>query len=132
MFNLDHIKVRPFDERTAPSGRPAITQLGPMSRAERTAADLAVAATRVLLALNHECPDQRAYDRELQDAESSLCAQLAAEEYVPSSWTMYVEHDQMPETENLVSVHCAPPGRNGEPGVVWLQVNATTGAVARY
>lgn len=92
---------------------------------------LAAAATRVLRQLNAEYPDQATYDSELQDAESSLIAQLQAEEFVPSDWVMYVEHDQMPETDGLVSVRCTEPAPLPSIQTVWLQINATTGEVTR-
>lgn len=89
------------------------------------ATSLAAAATRVLGALS----EGQAQD--FKDAEISLIAQLQAEEFVPSDWVMYVEHDQMPETEGLVNVCCTEPAPLPSIQTVWLRINSTTGQVDR-
>lgn len=106
------------------------TTFGPMGQ---IATSLSQAATRLLLALNHETQDQAAYDQELQDSESSLIAQLQAEQYVPSDWMMSVEFDRMPEAEGLVNVWCHEPCNaiTTTTKSCWLQVHAATGAVTR-
>lgn len=92
------------------------------------ATSLAAAATRVLAALSMLGPD---CEQDFKDAESSLIAQLQAEEFVPSDWVMHVEHDQMPETDGLVSVFCHTE-RLVEPAEeCWLIIDPTTGEVTR-
>lgn len=110
MFNLDHIKVSPFDERTAPSG---VT----------TAECLAQAATRVLRALHNDD------EQEIRDSESSLIAQLQAEEFVPSDWVMSVEHGCA--EHSVVHVFCYTERLVEPPEECYLIINPTTGEVQR-
>lgn len=94
--------------------------------ADYPSASLALAATRVLATLS------AGQSQDFNDAESSLIAQLQAEEFVPSSYSMYVEPSCL--EHGVVHVCCTPPGAV-PPGPlydVWLQICPTTGAVTRY
>lgn len=86
------------------------------------ATSLAAAATRVLAAL------QDPEEKDFIDAESSLIAQLQAEEFVPSDWVLSVEPGCI--EHDVVHVwRASPDGVDGHD--CWLIIDPITGQVDR-